>query len=189
MEESAIIIARARWSLPHCLFLPLYFHCCFCFSAAFLISQNLSLNLAVVCCSMIASSGSAPSFRFSVRGHLTDSASQLSNAKFLSETSWWAQCRSDVHPVVQSSALGNRLLSRHMEVHASWHVQSSLFRGSTRAAEELWTAVRCYFCQSTGAVHVSKCSGQVFRTPAAGTWSLCGSQSIGPFKIWNSCQC
>ena len=82
---------------------------------------------------------------------------------------------SAVHPVVQSSALGNRLLSRHVEGHASWHVQSGLFRGSVRAAEELWTAVWSFFCQSTGAFRVSKCSGQVFRTPAAGTWSLFGS--------------
>lgn len=36
--------------------------------------------------------------------------------------------------------------------------------------------------------HVSKHSGQAFRTPAAGTWSLFGLPIVGPFKISNSCQ-
>lgn len=71
---------------PTLLSTPAFFRS-FVFPLACLIPQNLSLNLAVVCGSMDAGPTSACSFRLSVHGHLTHSASQLCNPKFLEEAS------------------------------------------------------------------------------------------------------
>lgn len=185
--------SRAMGSLPHCLSLPLYSAFLLpppsFFPMVFLSPRNLSLDL--VGCGVLQDE-CWPQLGVIFSGSVSMVIGLTQPLSLAIPNSWekWAIGSVSVRclPCCPISCAGEERVSWHMESDASWHIHPSLFGGAGRLAEDLWFGVFFFSVNPQGRSRVPQCSGQAFRTPAAGTWSLFDSQIIGPLKMRNSCQ-